>query len=152
MIIDNRAGAGAMLGAQAAAAMPADGYNLLCTVKGAMAIGPHLYPNVKYNPLNDFKSITQVVVVPHILTANPKRRTTRSGKMVEYAKHDPRKIDYASSLPNVPTVTEFNAELDPNAVIGNSWHGVFALSGTSNNIANKLNVELVKIVKTEAIQ
>ncbi len=222
VIVDNRAGAGGMIGAQAAAAMPADGYNLLFTVKGVMAIGPHLYPNAKYNPPNDFKSITQVLIVPHILTANPKTPYNTLGEMMDYAKRNPGKIDYAStgvgsqphvaleawarrlgiqlthipyktppapdvmsgvvslyleaattaipsiqgnrikalavsgadriaSLPNVPTVTEFSAALDPNGVIGNSWHGVFAPNGTSDDIVNKLNVELVKIVKTEEI-
>jgi tripartite-type tricarboxylate transporter receptor subunit TctC len=60
--------------------------------------------------------------------------------------------DRIASLPNVPTVTEYNPELDPNGVIGNSWQAVFAPSGTPDDIANRLNVELVKIVKTEEIQ
>ena len=55
-------------------------------------------------------------------------------------------------LPNVPTVTEFNADLDPNGVIGNSWHGLFTPVGTPDDIVNLLNVELVKIVKTDAMQ
>ena len=57
VIIDNRPGAGGMIGAEAAAAMPGDGYNLFFTVKGPMAIAPHIYPNAKYNPLKDFKAI-----------------------------------------------------------------------------------------------
>lgn len=223
VIVENRAGAGGMIGAEAAAALPADGYNLFFTVKGVMAIAPHLYPNAKYQPLKDFKSITQVLIVPHILTANPNAPYNTMAEMVEYAKRNPGKIDYASagvgsqphvaleawarrlgiqlthipyktnpspdvmsgvvsmyleaattaipsiqagrikalavsgaeripSLPNVPTVTEFNADLDPNGVIGNSWHGFFTPVGTPDDIVNKLNVELVKIVKTPEIQ
>jgi tripartite-type tricarboxylate transporter receptor subunit TctC len=223
VIVDNRAGAGGMLGVQAAAAMPADGYNLLFTVKGVISIGPHLYPNTRYNPVTDLKSITQVLIVPHVLTASPKEPYDTFGEMVEYARRNPGKINYAStgigsqphvaletwakrlglqlthipyktaptadvmsgvanlyleasttaipsikgnrikalavsgadriaSLPNVPTVTEYNPELDPNGVIGNSWQAVFAPSGTPDDIANRLNVELVKIVKTEEIQ
>src|SRR5947208_2609710 len=59
VIIDNRPGAGGMLGAEAAAAMPPDGYNLLFTVKGVMAIVPHVYPNAKFNALKDFKTLTE---------------------------------------------------------------------------------------------
>ncbi len=223
VIIDNRAGAGGLLGAKAAVTMPADGYNLLFTVKGVMCIVPHLYPDAKYTPLKDFKSVAEVLTVPHIITANPKTPYNTLGEMVEYAKRNPGKIDYAStgvgsqphvaleswarrlgiklthipyktnpspdvmsgvasiyleaattavpsilgnrikalvvsgteripSLPNVPTMTEFNADLDPNGVIGNSWHGVFAPAGTPDEIINTLNVELVKIVKTDAMR
>jgi tripartite-type tricarboxylate transporter receptor subunit TctC len=216
VVIDNRAGAGGMIGAEAAATMPADGYNLFFTVKGVMAIAPHLYPKAKYNGLKDFKPITQVLLVPHILTATPKAPFNTMAEFVEYAKANPGKIDYASagvgsqphvgmeawakrlglklthipyktnpspdvmagvvsmyleasttaipsiqggrikalavsgtervaSLPNVPTMTEFNADLDPNGVIGNSWHGLFTPTGTPDEIVNRLNTEVVKV-------
>lgn len=222
VLIDNRAGAGGMIGAEAAAAAPADGYNLFFTVKGVMAIAPHLYPNAKYK-LKDFKSITQVLIVPHIITANPKAPYGTMAEMVDYAKRNPGKIDYASagvgsqphvaleawarrlgiklthipyktnpspdvmsgvvsmyleasttaipsiqggrikalvvsgaervpSIPDVPTMTEFNAELDPAGVIGNSWHGIFTPAGTSDEIVNRLNTELLAIVKMPEIQ
>src|SRR5258708_32371233 len=71
VIIDNRPGAGGMLGAEAAAGMPPDGYNLLFTVKGVMAIVPHVYPNAKFNAEKDFKAITQIPQVPHLIPATP---------------------------------------------------------------------------------
>jgi hypothetical protein len=70
---------------------------LFFTVKGVMAIAPHIYPNAKYNPLKDFKSITQVLLVPHILTATPNAPYNTMKEMVEYAKRNPGKIDYASA-------------------------------------------------------
>ncbi|MES2185697.1 MAG: tripartite tricarboxylate transporter substrate binding protein [Pseudomonadota bacterium] len=223
VVIDNRAGAGGMMGAEQAAALPADGYNLLFTVKGVVAIGPHLYTNARYNPPKDYRSITEILVVPHIITANNNTPYNTLGEMVDYAKKNPGKIDYASTgvgsqphvaletwarrlgiklthipykanpspdvmsgvvslyleaatvslpsvkagrikalavsgterlpgLPNVPTVSEFNAELDPNGIIGNSWHGVFTPTGTPDDIVNRLNTELVKIVRTEEMQ
>lgn len=223
MIIENRAGAGGMIGAEAAAVMPADGYNLFYTVKGVMAIAPHLYLNAKYNPLKDFKAISQVLIVPHILTATPNAPFNTMAEMVDYAKRNPGKIDYASagigsqphvaleawarrlgiklthipyktnpspdvmsgvvslyleasttaipsilgkrikalavsgaeripSIPDVPTMTEFNPELDPNGVIGNSWHTFFVPAGTPDEIVNKLNTEIVKVVKSPEIQ
>ena len=222
-IIDNRAGAGGMIGAEAAAATPGDGYNLFYTVKGVMAIVPHLYPNAKYNPLRDFKAITQVLIVPHILTATPNAPFNTMAELVDYAKRNPGKIDYASagvgsqphvaleawarrlgiklthipyktnpspdvmagvvslyleasttaiptiqakrikalavsgvervpSIPDVPTMTEYNPELDPNGVIGNSWHTFFTPTGTPDEIVNRLNTEIVKVVKTPEIQ
>ena len=223
LIVENRAGAGGMLGAEFAATMPADGYNLFYTVKGVMAIAPHLYPNAKYNPLRDFKAVTQVLLVPHILTATPNAPFNTMAQLVEYAKKNPGKIDYASagvgsqphvaleawarrlgiklthipyktnpspdvmsgvvslyleasttaipsilgkrikalavsgterlsSLPDLPTMTEFNAELDVNGVIGNSWHTFFAPAGTPDSIVSKLNAEIVKVVKMPDVQ
>lgn len=223
VLVDNRAGAGGMIGAEAAAAMPADGYNLFYTVKGVMAIAPHLYPQAKYNPLRDFKAVTEVLVVPHIITATPSAPYNTMAEFVAYAKANPGKINYASAgvgsqphvaleawarrlgiklthipyktnpspdvmsgvvnmyleasttaipsiqgkrikalavsgaeripaLPDVPTMTEFNAELDPNGVIGNSWHTFFAPAGTPDAIVARLNTEIVKIVKMPEIQ
>ena len=223
VLVDNRAGAGGMIGAEAAAAMPADGYNLFYTVKGVMAIAPHLYPQAKYNPLRDFKAVTEVLVVPHIITATPAAPYSTMAEFVAYAKANPGKINYASAgvgsqphvaleawarrlgiklthipyktnpspdvmsgvvnmyleasttaipsiqgkrikalavsgaeripaLPDVPTMTEFNAELDPNGVIGNSWHTFFAPAGTPDAIVSRLNTEIVKIVKLPEIQ
>ena len=223
VIIDNRPGAGGMIGAEIAATMPGDGYNLFFTVKGPMAIAPHIYPNAKYNALKDFKAISQILIVPHILTATPNAPYNTMKEMVEYAKRNPGKIDYASagvgsqphialeawakrlgisfnhipyktnpgpdvmsgvvsmyleasasaipsikagkikalgisgaeriaSLPDVPTMTEFSPTLDVNGVIGNSWHGIFTPSSTSDDIVNRLNTEIIKIVKMPDIQ
>ena len=223
VVIDNRPGAGGMIGAEVAAGAPADGYNLFFTVKGVMAIVPHLYPNAKYNALRDFKAVTQILIVPHIITATPSAPYNNLKELVEYAKRNPGKIDFASAgvgsqphvaleavaartgiklnhipyktnpgpdvmsgvvslyleasttaipsiqagkikalavsgadrvpaLPDVPTMTEFSASLDPGGVIGNSWHGVFAPAGTPDDIVAKLNIELVKIVKMPDVQ
>ena len=223
VVIDNRPGAGGMMGTELAAASPADGYNLYFGVKGALAIAPHLYPNAKYNALRDFKAVGGILVVPHIVTATPSAPYNTLMELVEYAKRNPGKVDYASSgigsqphvglaalalrlgiklnhvpykanmrtdvmsgivslyleasttaipsikagkikalatsgieriptLPEVPTLTEIRADLDPNGVIGNSWHGIFAPAGTSDDIVAKLNAELVKIVKAQDVQ
>src|SRR5438874_8479655 len=72
VIVDNRPGAGGMLGAEVAATMPPDGYNLLFTVKGVMAIVPHVYPQAKFNALKDFKAVTEILQVPHLITATLK--------------------------------------------------------------------------------
>ena len=223
VVIDNRPGAGGMLGAEAAALMPPDGYNLFFTVKAVMAIAPNVYPNVKYNPMRDFKGVAQILLVPHILTATPNAPYNTMAELLEYAKRNPGKIDYASlgvgsqphvaleawaarlgiklnhipyktnpspdvmsgvvslsveasttaiplikggkvkalaisgaeripALPDLPTMTEYNASLDPNGVIGNSWHGVFTPTGTPDAIVSRLSNEIIKIVKTPEIQ
>lgn len=223
VVIDNRPGAGGMIGAEAAAIAPADGYNLLFSVKAVHAIAPNVYKSAKYNPPRDFKAISQLLLVPHVLTATPGAPYNNMKEFVEYAKRNPGKIDYASlgvgsqphvameawaqrlgiklnhvpyktnpspdvmsgvislsveasttaipliqggkvkglgisgperipSLPDLPTMTEFDAKLDPNGVIGSSWHGIFTPTGTPDDIIAKLNAEIVKIVKLPEVQ
>src|SRR3981081_1664666 len=97
VIIDNRPGAGGMLGAEIAAGLPPDGYNLLFTGKGVMAIVPHVYPSAKFNVLKDFKAVTEILQVPHIITATMNAPYSTMKELVEYAKRNPGKINYASN-------------------------------------------------------
>jgi tripartite-type tricarboxylate transporter receptor subunit TctC len=97
VIIDNRPGAGGMLGAEIAATQPPDGYNLLFTVKGVMAIVPHVYPSAKFNSLKDFRPITEILQVPHIIVATNKAPFNDMKELVDYAKKNPGKINYASN-------------------------------------------------------
>lgn len=96
VIIDNKPGAGGMIGAESAAVQAGDGYNLFFAVKSVMAIAPHVYTTGKYNPLKDFKSVCQVLTVPHVITASPSVPYNNLKELVEYAKKNPGKIDYAS--------------------------------------------------------
>ena len=70
--------------------------------------------------------------------------TIRAGRIKALAVSGTERIP---SLPDVPTITEYRADLDPNGVIGNSWHGIFTPAGTPDDIVAKLNTEIVKIVK-----
>ncbi len=223
VIVDNRPGAGGMIGAEAAALAAGDGYNLFYSVKSVSAIAPHVYPNLKYNPLRDFKAVSQLLLVPHVLTASPGTPYNTMAELVAYAKRNPGKVDFASlgvgsqphvaleawaarlgiklnhvpyktnpspdvmsgvvslsveasttaiplikagkikalaisgaernaNLPDVPTMTEFGAALDPNGVIGSSWHGIFVPSSTPEDIVTRLNTEIVKIVQLPEVQ
>ena len=223
VIIDNRPGAGGMIGAEVAATQPPDGYNLLFTVKGVMAIVPHVYPSAKFSPLKDFKAVAEILQVPHIIVATNKAPYNSMKELVEYARKNPGKINYASNgtgshphvgmetiarhlgiqlvhvpyktvpgpdviagvvdlfleasttaipniksgkikalatsgperipaLPDLPTLTEFRADLDPNGATGNSWHGIFAPAGTPDPIIARLNTEIVKVVKMPEVQ
>jgi tripartite-type tricarboxylate transporter receptor subunit TctC len=61
-------------------------------------------------------------------------------------------VERIPALPDVPTMTEFNPTLDPEGVIGNSWHTFFAPAGTPDDIVAKLNTEIVKIVRLPETQ
>ncbi|MEY3520018.1 MAG: hypothetical protein RLZZ177_733, partial [Pseudomonadota bacterium] len=96
VLVDNRPGAGGMIGAVAAATSPADGYTLFFSVKASHAIAPNVYRDAKFNPPRDFKAVTQILQVPHVLTATPKAPYNNMKELVAFAKANPGKIDFAS--------------------------------------------------------
>jgi len=96
VVIDNRPGAGGMIGAEAASTSAADGYTLFFSVKAVHAIAPNVYQKPQFNPVRDFKAVSQLLLVPHVLTASPNAPYNSMKELVEYAKRNPGKIDYAS--------------------------------------------------------
>lgn len=95
VIVDNKPGAAGIIGAQAAAASPADGYTLFLAVTSVMAINPHVYTKPKYG-LDDFKPVAELLTVPYVLTASPNAPFSTLKQLVEYARQNPGKLDYAS--------------------------------------------------------
>ncbi len=96
-IVDNRPGAGGILGTQAAAEAPADGYTLVMAPISSFAIVKALQPNLPYDPLRDFAPITNIGLTPQTFLVNPGSGIHSIKDLVERAKARPREIFYASS-------------------------------------------------------
>ena len=96
VIVDNRAGAGGIVGTEAAAKAPADGYTLLVGSSGAMAVLPSLNPRLPYRPLEDFEPLTIGVLNSNILVVHPSLPVTSVGELVALAKKQPGKLTFAS--------------------------------------------------------
>ena len=95
--IDNRPGAAATIATQAAAGAPADGYTLLLTTSGPMAVNPALYTKLPYDPVKDFAPVAGIATVPLLLVVNPSFPATSLKEFVAVARARPDTIDYASS-------------------------------------------------------
>ena len=95
-IVDNRPGAGAVIGTEAAAKSAADGYTLVMAVSSAFGINPGLVPNLPYDVMRDFALITNVVLTPQtlIVPANSPARTVK--ELVALAKAKPGSLNYGS--------------------------------------------------------
>ena len=94
--VDNKPGAAGIIGTQAALAAPADGYTLLATSSGPMAVNPGLYSKLPYEPLKDFTPVAGIAIVPLILVANNNFGAASVKDLVSLAKAKPGVINFAS--------------------------------------------------------
>ena len=97
VIIDNRGGAGGMLGTDLAAKSSPDGYTLTMGTTSTHVIAPAAYPNVKYDPIKDFVPITLVAFTPYLLVVHPGVKATSLKDFVALMKSQPGKLNYASA-------------------------------------------------------
>lgn len=97
IVIDNKAGAGGNIGAQAAARARPDGYTLFMGTVGTHAINEALYAKLPYSPLGDFAPLSRVAMVPNLLVAHPSRPYKTVKELVDFAKANPGKINFGSS-------------------------------------------------------
>jgi len=100
VIVENRAGAGGNIGADAAAKAAPDGTTIVMGAVATHAINPWLYAKLPYDPLRDFTPITGVARVPNVLVMSPEV-AARLGiasvaDLVAYAKKNPGKLNYGS--------------------------------------------------------
>ncbi|OGA48795.1 MAG: hypothetical protein A3G24_19715 [Betaproteobacteria bacterium RIFCSPLOWO2_12_FULL_62_13] len=96
VVIDNRTGAGGLIGTEIAAKSNPDGYTLLATGTPHVII-PNLYKKVPFDPLKDFAPIMQVGSQPYGLTVHPSLGVKSVKELIDLAKKNPGKINYASS-------------------------------------------------------
>ena len=101
VVIENRAGAGGNIGADAVAKSPGDGYTLLMGTVGTHAINQALYAQsgskMPFDPAKDFIPITLVAGVPNVMVINPKLPVNSVAEFIAYAKARPGQLNMASS-------------------------------------------------------
>lgn len=93
-IVENRAGAGSTLGAQAVAKAAPDGYTLLMGGNSSHTAAPALVKVVPYDPIKDFTFIARVGKYPSALATNPRQPFKTIQELVAYAKANPGKLTY----------------------------------------------------------
>jgi tripartite-type tricarboxylate transporter receptor subunit TctC len=96
VIVENKPGAGTLIGAEFVAKQPADGYTLLMATSTTLGISPALYQPSPVNPVKDFAPISQVGSVNFFLIANPSFPAKNVREMIDAIKKSPGKYNYAS--------------------------------------------------------
>ena len=97
VLIENRGGAGGILGADVVAKAKPDGYTLLIANVGITSINPALYAKLPYNPETAFTPISLVCELPFVLMASPAFPPNSITELVAYSKGKPGAVTYASS-------------------------------------------------------
>ena len=96
VFVENRPGAGGTIGADLVAKSAPDGYTLLFTGTPHV-ISPWIYKKLPYDPLTDFEPVALVASGPYVLVVNPQLGVNSVRELIEAARAQPGKIDYASS-------------------------------------------------------
>lgn len=97
VIIENRAGASGMIGAEMVAKAPADGHTLLVGNVATLAMNSAIYTKMSYDPLKDLTPIMQTVKVNYVLVVTPSVPVRTVAELVSYAQANPAKLSYGSS-------------------------------------------------------
>ena len=96
VVIDNRPGAGTMIGNELVARAPGDGYTLLMGLS-TLATNPIIHKKVTYNALTDFAPITLVMSAPNVLVVHPSLPVKTVKELIAFAKARPGQINYGSA-------------------------------------------------------
>ncbi len=109
VIIDNRGGAGGIVGTEIVARATPDAYTFLVGTAGGMTINPALRTDLSYNPFRDFTPVGMLVVNPQILVAHPALAAKNLKELVALAKQKPGQLNFASA--GTGTATHLGLEL-----------------------------------------
>src|SRR5687767_5223305 len=108
-VVENRPGAGTMIGTEAAAKSAPDGYTILLSSIATHALSPNLYSRVPYDPIKDFAPITLLGIAPTVLVVNSDLPAKNLQELIALAKSKPGQFAYASGGNGTPP--HINAEV-----------------------------------------
>ncbi|MEO8134109.1 MAG: tripartite tricarboxylate transporter substrate binding protein [Betaproteobacteria bacterium] len=96
VVVENKPGAGGVVGSDAVAKAPPDGYTLIMGNAGSHGINAAVYAKLPYDIQRDFAPVSQVAVAPNVMVINPAIPANTVAEFIAYAKSKPGKLSYAS--------------------------------------------------------
>jgi tripartite-type tricarboxylate transporter receptor subunit TctC len=99
VVVENRGGAGGMIGVDVATKAPADGYTMVMGTIGPIAINPSLYKKMTYDPIRDLIPVSQTANALNVLVVHPSLPAKNVKEMIAIAKARPNQMNYGSSGP-----------------------------------------------------
>ncbi|MBI3068975.1 MAG: hypothetical protein HYY79_08930 [Betaproteobacteria bacterium] len=86
IVVDNRPGAGGLLGMEIGANATPDGYTVIASSTAAMSIAPHIHKRLPYDPIKSFEFVSLFAITPNVLVVNPSQPVKSVREFVQYAK------------------------------------------------------------------
>ena len=108
IVVDNRSGAGGILGSDIVAKAQPDGYTMLI-VAGGYALNPSMYASLPYDTLRDFERVSRVACAPNLLVVHASVPVSSVRELIAFAKAKPKYLNFASS--GVGTTSFLSAEI-----------------------------------------
>ncbi len=97
VVVDNRTGAGGIIGTEAAAKAPADGYTLVLVSQGLASVNSSLYKTLPYDTFRDFQPVSLVSTFSMVLVSNPNQPPKSLSEFISMAKAKPGALNYGSA-------------------------------------------------------
>jgi tripartite-type tricarboxylate transporter receptor subunit TctC len=102
VVVENKTGAGMVIGAMAAAKAPPDGYTMLLATSSPLAINVTVHKALPYDPMKDFVPVAHVANSPFTLAVNLSLPVNSVPELIKYAKDKPGELSYGSAGPGSP--------------------------------------------------
>lgn len=96
VLVENKAGAATIIGAEQVAKATPDGYTLLLTSESTITSNPHIYAKLPYDPIKDLAPVTQLISLPQMVIAHPSVSANSLQELVALAKVQPGTLNYGS--------------------------------------------------------
>ena len=97
VIVENKPGGGATIGASYVVNAPADGYTILYTTPGPQITNPYLMAKLPYDPNKDLVPVSRVSWFPNVLLVTPSLPVNSVAELIAYAKKNPGKVNFGSA-------------------------------------------------------
>lgn len=102
LVIENKTGAGGIIGAKYTASADADGYTMMIAPSATMAVNVSLFKSLPYDPAEDFVPLALAAQTPFVLVVNPDIPVKTVPEFIKWAKEQGGKLSYATAGPGVP--------------------------------------------------
>ena len=96
-VIENRGGAGAVIGAEVVAKAAPDGYTILSTTAGVHVVNPAIYPQLPYDPIKSFSPVGQSISAPLVIAVPTSSPFKTLKDFLAYAKKNPGQLNYGTA-------------------------------------------------------
>ena len=140
VVIENKAGAGTAIAAEAVAAAEPDGYTLSLAPAGQLTILPHVNTSIKFDPFKSFAPVSPLASVPYVVAASPDAKVSNLHELIAAAKKEPGKFTYSSCGPG--TLCHLSGELFKSQTGTDLLHVPFKGSAPAINalLGNQVNL------------